>query len=86
MKSSSNTLEATLALEVRVESIIESLRPMIARHGGDVALVEITKKNIVKLDFLGACADCAIADITLNDGLKTAIMLECPEITDVVVV
>lgn len=86
MKSSSNTLEATLALEARVESIIESLRPMIARHGGDVALVEITKNNIVKLDFLGACADCAIADITLNDGLKTAIMLECPEITDVVTV
>lgn len=86
MKSSSKTFDTLLALEARVESIIESMRPMIARHGGDVALVEITKDNIAKLDFLGACADCAIADITLNDGLKTAIMLECPEITDVVVI
>lgn len=86
MKNVADTVETALALEERVESVIESLRPMIARHGGNVELVGVTKDKTVELVFLGACADCEIADITLNDGLKTAIMLECPEINDVKVI
>lgn len=86
MKKSADTTEARLALEERVEAVIESLRPMILRHNGNVELIGVTDKNVVELTFLGACADCSIADITLNDGLKTSIMLEVPEITDVIIV
>lgn len=84
MKKLPKTLKSQLALEQQVEAVIESLRPMIARHGGDVELVGITTEGVAELDFLGACADCSIAEITLNDGLKTSIMLQCPQITDVV--
>lgn len=79
-----NKVESQLKLEEKVEAVIEQLRPMIARHDGDVRLVEITKDGVAKIEFLGSCVDCSIADITLNDGLKTSIMLACDEITDVV--
>jgi len=86
MRKPASTVEARLALEEQVEAVIESLRPMIMRHNGNVELVGVTEKLIAELKFLGACADCTIADITLNDGLKTSIMLEVPQITDVVIV
>lgn len=86
MKKSADKIEARLALEAQVEAVIESLRPMIMRHNGNVELIGVTDKYVAELKFLGACADCTIADITLNDGLKTSIMLEVPLIKDVVVV
>lgn len=72
-----------LALENKVENILLEFTPMIAMHGGEVKLLEIDDKQVAHLDFMGACSDCALADITLNDGLKEAIMLQIPEITDV---
>jgi Fe-S cluster biogenesis protein NfuA len=74
-----------LALEEKVESILNDLRPMLGMHNGDVRLLDISAKNVVELEFLGACASCSIADITLNQGLREALLIQCPELTDVVV-
>lgn len=73
-----------IALETKVENILLEFSPMIAMHGGAIKLIEINDKGVVKLDFMGACSDCELADITLNDGLKEAIMLQVPAITDVI--
>lgn len=78
-------LDARLQLEEKVESILDELRPMLGMHQGDVRLVELTDDNVVELEFLGACTTCAIADVTLNQGLREAILIQCPEIKDVVV-
>lgn len=80
------TDEQLLLLEDRVENILAELRPMIAMHQGDARLVEITPEGVVNIEFGGACVSCGIADVTLNQGLKESIMLQCPEVTDVVAV
>lgn len=77
------TTEEKLALEDKVEQILLDVQPMIALHGGTIKLAEIDKQGIVYLDFQGACRDCSIADITLNEGLKEVIMLACDAVTDV---
>ncbi len=77
--------EARLALEEKVERILDELRPMLGMHQGDVRLLDIDEDQVVKLEFLGSCATCSIADVTLNQGLKEAILIQCPEINDVVV-
>jgi len=77
--------QARLALEEKVERILDELRPMLGMHQGDVRLLDITEDNVVQLEFLGACATCSIADITLNQGLREALLIQCPELTDVVV-
>ena len=77
--------EARLNLEEKVEGILDELRPMLGMHQGDVRLLDLTNDHIVKLEFLGACASCSIADVTLNQGLREAILVQCPEIKDVVV-
>lgn len=75
--------EQKLKLEHKVEDVLNELRPTIALHGGDVKLVDITNKGVLKVEFTGSCVGCSIVDVTLNDGLKEAIMLTIPEITDV---
>lgn len=80
-----DALATRLSLEERVEQILEELRPMLGMHQGDVRLLEITKGNVVRLEFLGACVSCSIADITLNQGLREALLIQIPELTDVVV-
>lgn len=78
-------LEARLELETKVEDVLSEMRPMLGMHNGDVRLLEITNQNVVKLEFLGACTTCSIADVTLNQGLREAILIQCPQVTDVVV-
>lgn len=78
-----STTTTKLKLEAKIEQIIAELRPMLMTHGGDVKLLNVTKNNIVELEFQGACVGCELADQTLNLGLKEAIMLQCEEVTDV---
>src|SRR5690625_6420677 len=47
-------------LEERVEWVLETrVNPMVAAHGGQVALVELTADNDVVLLFSGGCHGCA---------------------------
>jgi len=76
-------INSRLQLENKIEDVLEQLRPTIALHGGNVQLVNITKDKVAEVEFTGSCVGCSIVDVTLNDGLKEAILLSIPEITDV---
>ena len=78
------SLEKSLKLEEKVENVLNELRPALEAHGGDVKLIDITKENVVKVEFIGNCKGCPIADFTLDEGLKEAIMMQIEEIDDVV--
>jgi Fe/S biogenesis protein NfuA len=71
-------------LAERVAWILETeINPGLASHGGMVALEEITEAKEVILRFGGGCHGCGMADVTLKQGIETALKEHFPEITAV---
>lgn len=72
-------------LEERVEWVLETrVNPMVAAHGGQVALVELTADNDVVLQFSGGCHGCAMIDVTLKQGIETTLRQQLPEVGKVI--
>jgi len=66
----------------RVEAALDTVRPMLASHGGnaEVVSVEGTRADI---RFLGACDGCPASQLTFYAGVKKAIQEHVPEITQI---
>jgi Fe/S biogenesis protein NfuA len=72
------------SLEDRVGWLLETeVNPALASHGGRVALVEITDRKEVILQFGGGCHGCGMADVTLKQGIEQTLTRNIPEITAV---
>jgi Fe-S cluster biogenesis protein NfuA/nitrite reductase/ring-hydroxylating ferredoxin subunit len=71
------------SLQERLETALDSVRPMLASHGGDVELVSVTPPETAEIRFLGACDGCPASMLTFIAGVKKAIEEHCPEITDI---
>ncbi len=72
------------SLQEKVEAALQSVRPMLASHGGDVELVRLVPPTNVEVRFTGACDGCAASQLTFVAGVKKAIQDACPEIQRVV--
>jgi Fe/S biogenesis protein NfuA len=82
IKGSEPSSEASL--EDRIGWLLETeVNPALASHGGRVALVEITERKEVVLQFGGGCQGCGMADVTLKQGIEQTLMRNIPEITAV---
>ena len=66
----------------RLEAALETIRPMLARHGGDVELVCVEPPNC-SVRLLGACEGCPASQLTFYSGVKKAIQDHVPEIDEV---
>ena len=66
----------------KVEKVLNKLRPYLINDGGDIEYIDY-KDGICYLRFLGHCANCSLMMVTLNDGIKDALINEIPEIIDV---
>lgn len=71
------------SIDERIAVALESVRPMLASHGGDVELLRVAPPR-VELRFLGACDGCASSGVTFRAGVEEAVRDACPEITEVV--
>ncbi|MBL4756728.1 MAG: NifU family protein [Rhizobiales bacterium] len=71
------------SLQERVEEALDSIRPMLASHGGDVELVAVRPPDQVDVRFIGACDGCPASMLTFTAGVKKAIETHCPEITKI---
>ena len=71
------------SLNERVEQALESVRPMLKSHGGDVELVAV-RPPALEVRFKGACDGCPASALTFHAGVKKAVQEKCPEITDIV--
>ena len=71
---------ATPDLQTRVETTLEELRPYLKADGGDIRLVEITEELVVRIELLGACADCSMINMTLKGGVESALKKAAPEV------
>lgn len=69
-------------IELKIISLIDKIRPFIVSDGGNIEFVKY-EDNIVYVRLSGACAECQLMDVTLNNGIADILMNEIPEIKDV---
>jgi Fe-S cluster biogenesis protein NfuA/nitrite reductase/ring-hydroxylating ferredoxin subunit len=67
----------------RVERALESVRPYLGSHGGDVELLEVSEDGVVRLRLLGSCDGCPSSSVTLKLAVEGAIETAAPEITSI---
>lgn len=71
-------------LKEKVEAALNKVRPHLLADGGNVELVDVSADGIVKVRLTGACGSCPMSTMTLQYGVKKAIMESVPEVKDVV--
>ena len=71
------------AVETRVEQALESVRPYLGSHGGDVELLAVTDDGTVRLRMLGSCDGCPSSSVTLKLAVEGAIEAAAPEVTTI---
>jgi Fe-S cluster biogenesis protein NfuA len=71
------------SLNERVETALETIRPALAAHGGDVRLVKVAPPAI-EVELTGSCDGCASSALTFQAGIRKAVQDACPEISEVV--
>ena len=64
-------------------SVLEELLPYIEADGGWLEYVE-TVDNYVKVRLGGACASCAMSQMTLKHGIEKRLMAEFDELQGVI--
>ncbi|HMB90622.1 MAG TPA: NifU family protein [Rhodothermales bacterium] len=71
-----------LPLASRVEQALETVRPYLASHGGDVELVDIFEGR-VRLRLHGTCGSCPASSVTLRYAVEDAIYEVAPDVLSV---
>jgi Fe-S cluster biogenesis protein NfuA/nitrite reductase/ring-hydroxylating ferredoxin subunit len=70
----------------RVEAALESVRPYLGTHGGDVELVDVSDEGVVRLRLLGSCDGCPSSSATLELAVESAVEAAAPEVVSIEVV
>ncbi len=68
----------------KIELALEGIRPYLKADGGDINVVDITEDMTVKVKLLGACGNCNVSTLTLENGVEVAIKRAVPEIKKVI--
>ena len=64
----------------KIQEVIDRVRPMLQRDGGDVHLVEVTEDNVVRVKLTGACGHCPMSTMTLKGGIEAELKKSIPEL------
>ena len=68
-------------MTAQVEKVLEEVRKMIQRDGGDLELVSVDEENgLVKVRFQGACVGCPSAAITFQNAIEKTLKQAIPQI------
>jgi Fe-S cluster biogenesis protein NfuA/nitrite reductase/ring-hydroxylating ferredoxin subunit len=76
-------------VERRVADSLDTVRPYLGSHGGDVHLLEVAGEPdnyTVKLRFSGSCRSCPSSSVTLELAVEDAVRAAAPEISSIEVV
>jgi len=66
-------------LEDRVQAALESVRPYMESHGGNVELLSI-EDGVATIHLRGSCSDCAASAVTLELAIKQALEEAAPDL------
>src|SRR5262245_11915122 len=72
-------------VERRVSDALDSVRPYLGSHGGDVSLLGVAD-GVVRLQFQGNCKGCPSSSVTLELAVEDAVRAAAPEIDSIEVV
>lgn len=64
-------------------TIVTTINPSLASHGGFCELIDVTEKNEVVLNFGGGCQGCSSVAITLKDGIEGQLKRLYPEVVGI---
>ena len=65
-------------MKQKVSEVLEKIRPVLQRDGGDVELVEVSDDGIVLVRLKGACSGCPGATMTLKAVIENLLVKEVP--------
>ena len=71
-------------MKQKVSEVLEKIRPVLQRDGGDVELVEVSDDGIVLVRLKGACSGCPGATMTLKAVIENLLVKEDPGVKKVV--
>jgi Fe-S cluster biogenesis protein NfuA/nitrite reductase/ring-hydroxylating ferredoxin subunit len=66
-------------LEQRVQAALDSVRPYMESHGGNVALLSL-EDGIARIHLQGSCSDCSASAVTLELAIKQALEEAAPDL------
>lgn len=72
-----------LRRDARVARALESVRPYLQSHGGDVELVEVTDGGTLRVRLEGSCDGCPSSSATLKYAIEEAVYKAAPDIVDI---
>ena len=70
-------------IEIKIKEVLNKIRPYLQNDGGDVEFKRY-ENGVVYVSLLGACSNCPMAIMTLQDGVESALVSEIPEVIKVV--
>jgi Fe-S cluster biogenesis protein NfuA/nitrite reductase/ring-hydroxylating ferredoxin subunit len=68
-------------VETRVRQALDSVRPYLGSHGGDVELLGVDDEGVVRLRLLGSCDGCPSSSVTLQLAVEGAVEAAAPEVS-----
>ncbi|WP_109524772.1 MULTISPECIES: NifU family protein [Nocardia] len=72
-------------VHTRVATALDSVRPYLGSHGGDVTLLGVVD-GVVSLELTGSCKTCPSSSVTLELAVEEAVRAAAPEIESIDVV
>jgi Fe-S cluster biogenesis protein NfuA len=68
-----------VSLEERVRGALDSVRPFMSRHGGDIEVLGLDD-GVLRLRLLGTCNGCAASATTLERAVERALQEAAPDL------
>ena len=65
-----------------IMDVIEKIRPFLISDGGNIEFKDY-KDDIVYIRLTGACSNCSLIDLTLKDGIESAIKEMVPSVKEI---
>ena len=66
-------------LEERVQAALDSVRPYMESHGGNVELLSL-EDGVARIRLRGSCSDCSASSVTLELAIKQALEEAAPDL------
>jgi Fe-S cluster biogenesis protein NfuA/nitrite reductase/ring-hydroxylating ferredoxin subunit len=66
-------------LEDRVRGALDSVRPYMESHGGNVELLSL-ENGVARIHLRGSCSDCSASSVTLELAIKQALEEAAPDL------
>ena len=67
------------SLEQRVQAALDSVRPYMESHGGNVELLSL-EHGVARIHLRGSCSDCSASSVTLELAIKQALEEMAPDL------